>query len=230
MQDEQTGDNIQHEATQHAQLCSICGHPGHVAAVCPEPLCFLCLRYGHRARNCPTRLAFTHRDLPQSPTPLVRPPASSWVPRAHTDALVSPSGSDFSDELQRAGILTAAEFRGRFAPIEPTPVPEADASSRQDAQGRPLNTQIAQLCSAAHAIQSQLGVLTHGINNIDLQIESVSHDRRCCICLTGTHDSQLLPCMHNNFCKACLEQHLSRNNHCPICSAAVRGMLTSSRD
>lgn len=188
--------------------------------------CFLCLQYGHRARNCPTRLAFQHRSLTLTPAPLARPPTSSWVPPwpAHMDELVSPSGSD---ELQQAGLLTPAEFRARFAPIDPTPVPTADASSRHDAQGRPLITQVSQLRSAAHHIQSQLDVLVHGIYNIDLELKNMSRDRKCCICLTGTHESQLLPCMHNKFCKACLGQHLSRDNYCPICRTVIRGVLSS---
>ena len=101
----------------------------------------------------------------------------------------------------------------------------ASRSSGQSAQSsqlatRPLSAQFSQLRSTASAIQSQL-------DNLEMQMENMVHDSRCCICLTGNHDCQLLPCMHNKFCKACLEQHLSRDNHCPVCRAAVRGMLTS---
>lgn len=92
---------------------------------------------------------------------------------------------------------------------------------------RRLSAQVAQLRAATSAMQSQLGIITSGLDNMVLQIENVSRDNRCCICLTALHDAQLLPCMHNKFCKGCLEQHLERDNHCPVCRAEVRGMLTT---
>ena len=75
---------------------------------------------------------------------------------------------------------------------------------------RPLSAQISQqlllrnyfgitselLRNTASAIQSQL-------DRLETQMESMACDIRCCICLIGNHDSQLLPCMHNKFCKAC---------------------------
>ena len=97
----------------------------------------------------------------------------------------------------------------------------------QDGQSRQLSAQVAQLQAATSAIQSQLGVITSVLDNMVLQIENVSRDNRCCICLIASHDAQLLPCMHNKFCKTCLEQHLEINNHCPVCRTEVRGMLTT---
>lgn len=100
----------------------------------------------------------------------------------------------------------------------------AGTASTPSAQG---SSQNAQLRSAASAIQGQLDVLMNSVDSVQQQMENMRHDNQCCICLTRARDSQLLPCMHNKFCKACIEQHLARSNHCPSCRAAVRGPLTS---
>lgn len=130
----------------------------------------------------------------------------------------------FLDNLAtRAGWTTFSDFR---AQRESTQSAGAGRSSTHtpSAVG---SSHIAQLRSAVTAIQGQLDVVMNGVDSLQQQMENMRHDNHCCICLTGANDSQLLPCMHNKFCKACIEQHLARSNHCPICRAAVRGMLTS---
>lgn len=123
MQDDQTGDSIQHEATLHIQLCSTCWRLGHVAAICPGPRCFCCRQYGHRVPNCPRRLVFRRR---QSPAPLSRPPASSWAPPALTDAAVSPAS--VTPAARRRYGASPAEVGAQLAPTESSAAEGADAS------------------------------------------------------------------------------------------------------
>lgn len=100
----------------------------------------------------------------------------------------------------------------------------AGVSSTPSAQIRP---QIDRLHSTANLIQAQVYALMRGVDSVQQEMANVLRSNQCCICLTATRDSQLLPCMHDKFCKACLELHLSRSNQCPMCRGAVRGMLTS---
>ena len=76
-------------------------------------------------------------------------------------------------------------------------------------------------------MQSGLSALMDQIDKLSDDIDHISHEGMCCICMHAPHDAQLLPCMHNKFCKACLERHLQNNKHCPVCCTAVRGMLTT---
>lgn len=157
------------------------------------------------------------RSGPQSSNAL--PPPRVWAP----------SGALHRHELEIAThnsarniwVPTYAGFRAQHTS---TGSMGAHPASTPSAQG---SSQIAQLRNAASAIQGQLDVLMNGVDTVQQQMENMRHDNQCCICLTRTHDSQLLPCMHNKFCKACIEQHLARNNHCPVCPSAVRGVLTS---
>ena len=159
--------------------------------------------------------------------------APNSVAIQHDSAQHVPTPS--SNILSAAGrVMGFDEFlSARIADFEHTytttmytrPAAGASRASGQDTESShsastPPTSQISQLRSTVNAIQSQL-------DNLEVHMENIARDSRCCICLTGKHDSQLLPCMHNKFCKACLEQHLSRDNHCPICRVAVRGMLSS---
>lgn len=160
------------------------------------------------------------------PPPLVpshvSPPPGAWAPfNAERQRELDTVRLD--NLASRAGWTTFSEFRAQRASTQSA---EAGRSSTRtpSAVG---SSQIAQLRSAVTAIQGQLDVVMNGVDSVQQQMENMRHDNHCCICLTGTQDSQLLPCMHNKFCKACIEQHLARSNHCPICRAAVRGMLTS---
>ena len=157
--------------------------------------------------------------------PLEPPPAPLGSPMEAVSYASRVRSQTLTEDIANIGRFRAAPDSG--ASTEPTHAIRTGRSSVQAAQGRPVSAQITQLRSTASAMQSQLDGLIDGLDSVDLQIENMSRDNKCCICLTGTHDSQLLPCMHNRFCKACLEQHLARDNHCPVCRAAVRGMLTS---
>ena len=58
-----------------------------------------------------------------------------------------------------------------------------------------------------------------------LQLEAKEDEHRCCVCFTNPRNAQVLPCMHSEFCLACLKVHMFNSNKCPICRMPIRGVL-----
>ncbi len=139
-----------------------------------------------------------------------------------------------------------------FEPREPAPQPQHSTSSAQTSRIEqlsacsvwdahmgsviPLTTaavpfyysaQLAELQVTAGNMQADFAALMDKFGRVATELHSAAQESRCCICLYATHDAQLLPCMHNRFCKACLERHLQREKNCPVCRSAVQGMLTT---
>ncbi|KAH7290254.1 hypothetical protein KP509_30G038700 [Ceratopteris richardii] len=49
---------------------------------------------------------------------------------------------------------------------------------------------------------------------------------KCRICKQNTRDAVILPCMHAQFCKECLEANSTGNNrNCSICGGPIRSIL-----
>ena len=108
-----------------------------------------------------------------------------------------------------------------------TALAASEAQSRDTPSFQQLAAQLAELGVAGRTIQTTFVALLDKLNRIEEELHQAGQANRCCICLDSPHDAQLLPCMHNTFCKACLERHLQADKTCPVCRAAVRGMLTT---
>ncbi|DBA69210.1 TPA: hypothetical protein ACH3X2_013041 [Trebouxia sp. C0005] len=114
-----------------------------------------------------------------------------------------------------------------FQSREPAPQPQHSTAFAQTPRTEQVAIQLAQMQVNAGNIQADFAALIDKLGRLSTELQNITHESRCCICLHATHDVQLLPCMHNKFCKACLERHLQREKNCPVCRSAVQGMLTT---
>jgi len=114
-----------------------------------------------------------------------------------------------------------------FQSREPAPQSQHSTTFAQTSRIEQLSAQLAEVQVTAGNMQADFAALMDKLGRFATELHSTAQESRCCICLYATHDAQLLPCMHNRFCKACLERHLQREKNCPVCRSAVQGMLTT---
>lgn len=110
---------------------------------------------------------------------------------------------------------------------EPASQPQQSTTFAQTSRIEQLAAQLAEVQVTAGNMQADFAALIDKFGRLSTELQNIAQGSRCCICLHATHDAQLLPCMHNKFCKACLERHLQREKNCPVCRSAVQGMLTT---
>ena len=148
---------------------------------------------------------------------LMAPPPLS-VPRPETP----PAQQECGTTLQNLKSTLNSHFSS------PVSLPlNHNTSSAQSSRIEQLSAQLAEVQVTASNMQADFAALMDKLGRFATELHSTAQESRCCICLYATHDAQLLPCMHNRFCRACLERHLQRAKNCPVCRSAVQGMLTT---
>ncbi|MCO5583082.1 hypothetical protein L7F22_036989 [Adiantum nelumboides] len=58
-----------------------------------------------------------------------------------------------------------------------------------------------------------------------LKVELCEELQACQICLHNPRNVVIMPCLHGQFCKECVEAHQKDNNTCPTCRGVILTML-----
>ncbi len=149
--------------------------------------------------------------------------------------MAQPPLSVFRQEIAPADPRTRDHFaepevsaeQSLFQSREPAAQPQQSTALAQTSRIEQLSAQLAEVQVTAGNMQADFAALMDKLGRSATELHSTAQESRCCICLYATHDAQLLPCMHNRFCKACLERHLQREKNCP--GSVLNGCTTLYR-
>ena len=143
-----------------------------------------------------------------------------FAPFLAADNVVQPGNSDLGSVSNQDP--TTAPGRAQQTNMQTASLPPPAVNSHANATELLTSVQ-----RSASNIQTDLAALLGRLSQLSNQMSQLQANSKCCICLEASHNAQLLPCMHNKFCKECLERHLQRNRRCPVCRTLVSGMLST---